>query len=355
MKKLKLVISDLHLGNGRFLPDGAVNPLEDFVYDEKFVEFVEHYGDMDEETDVELIFNGDFFNHIQLMPDEQKDGILTERAAVNKTEAIIKGHRKMFDALKKFNARARRRIVFILGNHDPGLLWKSVQETIRRVVQGEVVFLDDDYSFDDVHIEHGHQLEPIFRFDNNRYFLTRGYKEPVLNLPWGVFFVKDFLYRVKRKRPYIDKVKPYPMYSRWCLFNDFWFGILNAFRYLGFIIKTRFSRLPLKRAGAFKGLGAFVDLNQSPTLAEDAHQILEEQGARIIILGHTHIPIHKNFGNELEYLNPGCWNGVTSLDLGGLGHTRRLIYVLIEYRHDKPFARLQEWHGQHRIYEEIRA
>ena len=201
MKKIKLVLSDLHLGNGRYLPDGTINPLEDFVNDTRFIEFVEHYGEhAGDDTDVELIFNGDFFNHIQLMPEEQADGILTERASVNKTVAIIRGHQRMFDALKAFNSRPRRRVVFILGNHDPGLLWKGAQEVIRSVIQGEVVFVPEAYRFDGVHIEHGNRLEPIFRFDNKRYFLTKGYPEPILNLPWGVFFVKDFIFRIDYDR-----------------------------------------------------------------------------------------------------------------------------------------------------------
>ncbi len=354
MKKLKLVISDLHLGNGRFLPDGTVNHLEDFVYDTKFVEFVHYYGDQ-QDTDVELIINGDFFNMIQLMPEEQAAGILTERAMVDKTKAIIQGHRKMFDAMAAFNSQSHRRISFITGNHDPGLLWKGVQETIRSVVLGDVNFVDEAYQFDGVHVEHGHQLEAIFRFDKTRYFLTRGYAEPVLNLPWGVFFVKDYLYRIKRTRPYIDKVKPFPRYSRWLLFNDFWFGLLSAVRYLLFILRSRFSKLPLKRAGAFKGLHAFGELKRSPTMAKQALKILQREKARIVIMGHTHIPIHKNFGKDQEYLNPGCWNGVTSLDLGALGHTQRLIFVRIDYLQDRPRARLLQWHGQHRMFEEIGA
>ncbi|HUU00016.1 MAG TPA: metallophosphoesterase [Myxococcota bacterium] len=354
MQKIKFVISDLHLGNGRFLPDGSVNPLEDFVYDNKFIEFIDYCGS-NEDADVELIINGDFLNMIQLMPEEQKDGILTERSSVNKTEAIIRGHRGMFDAMKNFNAHLHRRIVFTLGNHDPGLLWIGVQDTIRRVIQGEISFINEAYLFDGVHVEHGNRLEPIFRFDRKRYFLTRGYPEPVLNLPWGVFFVKDFLYHMKQSRPYIDKVKPYNMYSRWAIFNDFWFGLFHAVRYIVFIIKTRFSSLPLKRAGALKGLSAFIDLKRSPTMAEDARKILDEEDASIVILGHTHIPIHKSFGHEREYLNPGCWNDVTALDLNSLGHACRLIFVRIDYKQDKPFARLLEWHGQHHVFEEVRA
>ena len=135
MKRIKLVVSDMHLGNGRYLPDGTVNPLEDFVLDEKFVEFVEFYGNQDDEMDVELILNGDILNMIQLLPEEQAAGILTEQAAVAKTEAIIRGHQRIFDALKTFNSRPHRRIVYLLGNHEPGLLWKGVQETLRSVIR----------------------------------------------------------------------------------------------------------------------------------------------------------------------------------------------------------------------------
>ncbi len=354
MKKLKLVVSDFHLGNGRYRRDGSVNQLEDFQYDEEFIEFLEFYGKpQDQERDVELILNGDFFNMIQLVPEEQTLGILTERAAVAKAEAILAGHAELFKALREFNAAPHRRLVFVLGNHDPQLLWKGVQEAIRRAIQGEVVFVEDVYRFDGVHVEHGHELEPIFRMKKDRYFLTKGYSEPVLNLPWGVFFVKDYLYGIKRRRPYMDKVSPYKYFFRWCLLNDFWFGLVALFRYFWFILKTRFSNLPLKRAGAFKGFGAVLFLTRSPTLAEEVAEIIEREGCRIVILGHTHIPVHLNLGAG-EYLNPGSWNDITHLDIPNLGHGRRLIYVQVDYRQGKPHAELLEWHGFHRPFRAIR-
>jgi UDP-2,3-diacylglucosamine pyrophosphatase LpxH len=353
MKKIKLIVSDFHLGNGRYQADGTVNPLEDFHYDDEFIEFLEHYGQPEEEQDVELILNGDFFNMIQLMPEEHESGILTERAAVAKTEAILAGHPELFAAFRAFNADAHRRIVMVLGNHDPQLLWKGVQETLRRSLQGEVVFVDDVYRFDGVHVEHGHELEPIFKMKKDRYFLTKGFQEPVLNLPWGVFFVKDYLYHIKRKRPYVDKVSPYKLYSRWCLLNDFWFGFTALFSYFWFVIKTRFSKLPLKRAGASKGFAAMIFLARSPTLVEEVVEIIEREGCSHVVLGHTHIPVHVNLGKG-EYLNPGSWNDITNLDIPNLGHGRRLIYVLIEYRRGKPHARMLEWYGFHRPYREIR-
>ncbi|RME19438.1 MAG: hypothetical protein D6806_18290 [Deltaproteobacteria bacterium] len=353
--RTKLVVSDFHLGNGQFFEDGTVNPLEDFVYDDRFIEFLDHHSEEAGSGELELIINGDFMNMIQLLPEEMERGILTERAAVEKTEAIVRGHRELFDALRRFNERPNRKITYVMGNHDPGVLWPGVQDVLKRVIQGNLEFVLESYRKDRLHVEHGHQMEEIFRFDSRRYFLTKGVREPLLNLPWGVFFVKDYLYKLKQTRPYIDKIKPYGMYTRWAFYNDFWFGLLSTLRYVWFCLRTRFSSLPLKRAQALKGLFAYRQLKKSPTLSEEAGRILEEPDVNIVVFGHTHIPIHRRFGKQKEYLNPGCWNGVTSLSLDSLGFQRRLIYVRIDYPRDYPQARLLEWHGSPRLFEEVRA
>jgi hypothetical protein len=44
LKKLKLIVSDLHLGRGVRLPNGAVNAMEDFQHDMRFKEFLEYYS-----------------------------------------------------------------------------------------------------------------------------------------------------------------------------------------------------------------------------------------------------------------------------------------------------------------------
>jgi hypothetical protein len=41
---IQLVLSDFHLGKGRYLENGQVNTLEDFDEDEKFIEFLDHYS-----------------------------------------------------------------------------------------------------------------------------------------------------------------------------------------------------------------------------------------------------------------------------------------------------------------------
>ena len=64
-KKIKIVVSDLHLGKGRILPGGGVNSFEEFYYGEKLVEFIQYYSSgAFRDYDVELIINGDFLNFL---------------------------------------------------------------------------------------------------------------------------------------------------------------------------------------------------------------------------------------------------------------------------------------------------
>ena len=66
-RKLKLVLSDLHLGKGMRLPNGAINFLEGFYYDDQFVEFIHYYSSgVYRHHDIELIINGDFFDFLQV-------------------------------------------------------------------------------------------------------------------------------------------------------------------------------------------------------------------------------------------------------------------------------------------------
>ena len=56
-----LVLSDLHLGKGKFLKNGQLNLLEDFLEDEKFFDFCEYYskGDYEKEYRVVLANGGE--------------------------------------------------------------------------------------------------------------------------------------------------------------------------------------------------------------------------------------------------------------------------------------------------------
>ena len=62
-----VVLSDLHLGKGRYLKDGQPNIMEEFEEDERFSEFVDYYSSGEfEEEEVHLVLNGDILNLIQI-------------------------------------------------------------------------------------------------------------------------------------------------------------------------------------------------------------------------------------------------------------------------------------------------
>jgi hypothetical protein len=57
-RTIRLVVSDFHLGKGRYLGDKTKNLLEDFIYDREFAEFLKYYSTQEFETaDVELVLN----------------------------------------------------------------------------------------------------------------------------------------------------------------------------------------------------------------------------------------------------------------------------------------------------------
>ena len=59
--KIKLVLSDFHIGKGKYLENGRINLLEDFHFDQKFLEFLDYHSTGPyKNAEVELLLNGDF-------------------------------------------------------------------------------------------------------------------------------------------------------------------------------------------------------------------------------------------------------------------------------------------------------
>ena len=134
-RKLKLVVSDFHLGKGPYREDGSVNVFEDFRQDGKFAQFLDYHSDGEwRDAEVELILNGDFFNLLSVDLDGRMQEAITERVSVEKIEAILRGHPVLFEALARFARGPGRSVTFIMGNHDPGLLFAGVRESITDII-----------------------------------------------------------------------------------------------------------------------------------------------------------------------------------------------------------------------------
>jgi len=112
---LLLVLSDFHLGKGKFLDNGQINILEDFDEDEKFIELLEHYSTGTYYfSDINLILNGDILNLIQMDIDGEYTHLLTEDHIAQMVAHIIEGHPVFFDSLKKFLSRPIKSLHMLL-------------------------------------------------------------------------------------------------------------------------------------------------------------------------------------------------------------------------------------------------
>jgi UDP-2,3-diacylglucosamine pyrophosphatase LpxH len=348
---LKLVVSDFHLGSGRSLANGAPNPLEDFSFDESFGEFLEfHSTGGFEGREVELILNGDILNLLQMEDYGVHHHLHTERFVCRSLRRIIEGHPVFFDALKRFAAAPLKRVAYVIGNHDSGLLWPAPRKILADRLGQPVRFFSEAYRFNGVHVEHGQQHEELARMDLERPFITEGLPEPVLNLPWGSLFVSVLLSRIKMERPHVDKVRPVGTFLKYILLHDtFWaMGALARIGWFFWVTVVFRSRYRI-RSGLRASWRMFRELTVYPDFDDVAHGILRSNPeVRTVIFGHTHVLRHRRFEGGGEYVNEGSWNEATHFELNSFGTQVRLTYAQVECHPDRPVVKLKRWMGNWR-------
>jgi len=347
--RFKLVVSDFHLGKGRYFEDGTQNILEDFVYDREFAEFLDYYrrGEF-EQAEVELILNGDILNLLQMDTWGVHTHLITERSVVRSVKRIIRGHPEFFSALRRFAATPYHSISYIVGNHDVGMLWDGPRVVFSEAVGTTVQFYDVFYQFDGIYVEHGQQYERFSKIDIKNPFIRFKLPEPVLNLPWGSLFVAVQLPKIKQARPHVDKVRPASTFVRWVLIHDFFWGIKTGWGILKFIVETILIRKRYQiNQGMRATLGLLMEISLYPNYDRIAFKILEShQNVHTVIFGHTHILRYRQWRGGKTYFNEGTWNETTNLDLADYGKQIRLTYAFIEYASEnKAHVRLKQWNG----------
>lgn len=224
-RKAKFIISDTHLGAGRY---EAGNALEDFISDADFAQWVSELIAESERDDVEmeLIINGDFLEMLQVpaVPDfdptaEYPPDVYApsdEAACVQKVRHVIEGHPDVFTAMADFihESSPRRYITINKGNHDPDVYWPGVQDAIRQAIgaTGDRTNLLDFPSVavqrEGLYIEHGNQYaERINRYQNFAEPLDPEHPDQLERVP-GSRFVYEFFNSLERQRPWIDGISP---------------------------------------------------------------------------------------------------------------------------------------------------
>jgi UDP-2,3-diacylglucosamine pyrophosphatase LpxH len=361
-KKIKLVISDFHIGKGLYTEDGSLNPLEDFTRHDDFIEFLDYYsGDTFKRFQVELIINGDFLNLIQVDVSGEYPVFITEKIALEKLKAVIDGNRQIFDGLARFAATPGCSIVYIVGNHDQEFMWRSARDMFSDRVNAHVEFKDMYYRFDGVHIEHGNMYDRQNRFVPKRFFLTKGFKEPVLNIPWGSFFCIKFLTEIKKEDPSVDKVRPFRSYILWnMIFNSFGFGLKILFKAFLFVLVNKFKYQKYQYMNFKTTWRMARNTSLFAPLDIFARKILDRvEEVHTVVMGHSHQYRYRRWDDGKVYINTGTWSEYVNLSFGAFGRTEKMTYALIDYtvdvnKRDVPRAMLKEWKGNWKQMVDVR-
>ena len=354
-----LVVSDFHVGKGKFLDNGEVNILEDFDEDERFVEFLDHYSvGTYYLSDVHLVMNGDILNLIQIDIDGEFTHLITEDDTVKMLQQIIDGHPEFFDGLRKFLARPNKQITYVIGNHDIAMCFPKAQELFRKTV-GEGVKFTERFYMNGISIEHGHRFEAVNTMPKSKYFVKGPNGKDIINLPWGSLFCIYLLPKLKIHRPYIDNIRPLSLYIWWTILHDFRFFCYLCYTVSKYLIRSQFPPYGKYNKNFKLSLKQVMKISIHPTFTKYAKRIMaKDKRVKLVVLGHSHISEWRRFRNGKYYFNCGTWNHVPSLDKSQHKNISNLTYVCIElsvktgeFRN----AYINSWQGKWRPYiEEVR-
>ena len=326
-----IILSDLHLGKGKFFKNGEFNILEDFFEDDRFFEFCAYFSSGEyASVPVTLILNGDILNLIQIDYKGVFSHIVNEEIVVDQVQSVYDGHLNFFEGLKNFLKAPNKKIVYVIGNHDVGMAFEKAQERFMELVAGNVIFTQN-FKENGIHVEHGHRFEAINTVPPKKYFIKDKSGEKILNLPWGSLFCINVLPKLKKERPYIDKVRPMSSYIKWCLFHDTTFFFKLCFICIRYILKT-YTDTYTKINGNFKtSLKILKQVTIYPRYVKMARKILKKnKKVHTVILGHTHIQEYRRFPEGRYYFNTGTWNAIPSIDAGMHQDSKFLTYCMVE-------------------------
>lgn len=326
-----LVLSDLHLGKGRFLKNGQNNLLEDFLEDEKFYDFCDYYSKGDyEKENVHLVLNGDILNLIQIDIDGVYTNIIDEEVTVHAINSIVKGHAKFFEGLRRFLKVPNKKITYIIGNHDSGMAFKEAQILMRKYIGEELEFAFELQTHG-VHIEHGHRFEVINTVPYTKYFMEGPNGKTILNLPWGTLFCINLLPILRKDRPNIDKVRPLGSYVRWCFFYDFAFFIKMTKIVLKYLLYSNLDEYVKENRNFKTTLTILKQITIYPLYGKKAKGILRRNPhIHTVVMGHTHVQEWERFSENRYYFNTGTWNNIPNLDAGQFEMSSRFTYAQIK-------------------------
>jgi UDP-2,3-diacylglucosamine pyrophosphatase LpxH len=360
--KLGLVLSDLHIGTGH--RKGEINVYDDFREDDRLEQLLQRFSTGSHENDeIHLVLNGDIFDLLKVPVNGKFPDAITERLAITKLEQCLAGHPRLARGLSDFLRNGKNRITYQPGNHDMELFFAGCQRLFCRAVTGQdaherLSFVPEEphFTLHGVQFHHGHQFEAIHAFDFKKLFISRGQREPILNLPWGSLFILHVVNSLVKERPHLDKVMPFwPLFIGGMLFDTRFTSRMIA-ECLAALVRARINpnwwrKRPFEKVSRFfqNQVGFFENLDGY------AHRMLSPSSdLSAVFMGHTHMEMVRSFARGKVYINTGTWMPMINLRLANLGQHLALHYGLIEWPDDgPPRASLHRWHGRRAETEEV--
>lgn len=318
--RLVLTLSDIEIGDGGVTDDF---PQSGYI-GEVLAPYLEPpYAGLD----IDLVFNGDTFDFLKTEVAGEYPKHVSARVALAKLDIVARNHPDFFAALTRFagSGPGARRIHFIVGNHDPELLFPEVQAELRRRIGdgAEVGFPGLSVDLGDVHIEHGSQADALFRIDPAEPFLMHQ-GQRLLRIPWGavgllevVMPLREHLYHLDRVRPreivfdLIPEVRDLLLSRSWAYWtHDYWRDLIT-------------NADPLKRptwSMVKEVIYRFTSTDPEVSMGDHFVKRLEwDFEHRVLIVGHQHVPMLRSYGNRY-LLQTGCFRNEFMLEDAGHRH-----------------------------------
>jgi UDP-2,3-diacylglucosamine pyrophosphatase LpxH len=309
---------------------GAGGPYDDFPRSDFLAEIVRGYGrDPYRWLSVDLVFNGDTFD---LLKTSYRGGFphhVTRDIAIAKMDRVASAHTVFFEQLREFlhGDPERRRVFFIVGNHDMELLFPEVQTLIReRIgVSENVYFPGMSLSLGRMHIEHGSQLDTLFRIDPEKPFIVRRDGEVLLNLSWAAVALLDVAIPLQPVLYHHDRLKPRALVlelipeARELLTSEFWtYWTRRYWR------EVWAGDDPLKTVSwtMLKELvRRLVSWDPEVTMGDDLQRrMVQSDDFDLYLVGHQHEPGWWSHGSR-KVLRTGCMRDEFMLSEGGAVQT----------------------------------
>ncbi len=316
--RLLVVMSDIEMG-----PGGLA---DDFPQSDWLGELLLSYNEPPfDRYPVDLVFNGDTFDFLKTSLDGDHPHLVDAQVGLAKFRLVEACHGGFFDALSELLSSngPPRRAWFVVGNHDPELLFSEVQAAIRRRIgsPSRVHFPGFSMELGDVHIEHGNQADQTFVMNAKEPFMELDGRR-VLALPWGTVALLDVAMELHPVLYHLDRLKPRKrVFELMPEVKELLVG-----RYWSYWTREFWRSLrqdPLKRVSwtLFKQVVyRFSSMDPAMHVSRTYRDQLLGGDARhrVVVIGHEHHPLWWSHGDR-KVLRTGCFRNEFMLDEYGGG------------------------------------